>query len=57
MVKLQVELSEDENSIVEVYKTVHKLKTKQEAIKNMIMHFEVEIKPKTIKEKDYFKTF
>jgi hypothetical protein len=57
MVKIQIELSEEEDGIVEVYKTVHKLKTKQEAIKNMIMHFEVDIKPKSIKEKDYFKTF
>jgi flavoprotein len=57
MVKIQIELSEEEDKIVEIYKLVNKLKTKQEAIKNMIIHFEVDIKPKTIKEKDYFKTF
>ncbi len=57
MVKIQIELSEEEDKIVEVYKLVHKLKTKQEAIKNMILHFEVDIKPKSVKEKDYFKTF
>ena len=55
MVKLQLELSEKENSTVEVYKTVHKLKTKQEAIKAMINHFEVNIKPKNVGEKEYFK--
>ena len=31
------------------------LKTKQEAIQMMIEHFEVEIKPKNVKEKEYFK--
>lgn len=55
MVKLQLELSEKENSTVEVYKTVHKLKTKQEAIKAMINYFEVNIKPKNVGEKEYFK--
>ena len=55
MVKLQLELSEKENSTVEVCKTVHKLKTKQEAIKAMINHFEVNIKPKNVGEKEYFK--
>ena len=55
MVKLQLELSEKENSIVEVYKSVNKLQTKQEAIKTMINHFEVSIKPKNIKDKEYFK--
>ncbi|MDE1871195.1 MAG: DUF2683 family protein [Candidatus Micrarchaeota archaeon] len=56
MVKLQLELSEKENGIVEVYKSVNKLKTKQEAIKAMINHFEVSIKPKKIDTKDYFST-
>jgi hypothetical protein len=57
MVKIQLELSEDENGIVEVYKSVNKLKTKQEAIKAMIKQFEVSIKPKSLKDKDYFKTY
>lgn len=56
MVKIQLELSEEENSIVEVYKSVNKLKTKQEAIKGMIKHFEVSIKPKNVDQKDYFST-
>ncbi len=55
MVKLQLELTEKENGIVEVYKSVNKLKTKQDAIKAMINHFEVSIKPKNIKDKQYFK--
>ena len=55
MVKLQLELSDEENGIVEVYKSVNKLKTKQDAIKAMITHFEVSIKPKNIKSAEYFK--
>ncbi len=55
MAKILLDLSEKENGIVEVYKSVNKLKTKQDAIKAMINHFEVSIKPKNIKEKEYFK--
>ena len=55
MVKIQLELSEKENSIVEVYKTINKLKTKQEAIKAMVKHFQVSIKPKNVNDKEYFK--
>ena len=55
MVKLQLELSEKENSIIEVYKSVNKLKTKQETIKSMIQYFEVSIKPKNVQKKEYFK--
>ena len=55
MVKLQLELSEEENQAVEVYKSVNKLKTKQDAIKKMIDYFEVSIMPKNVKEKEYFK--
>jgi flavoprotein len=56
MVKIQIDLSEDEDRIVEVYKLTKKLKTKQEAIKEMILYFEVSIKPTKVKEKDYFST-
>lgn len=55
MVKIQIDLSDDEDRIVDVFKMVNRLKTKQEAIKEMIKHFEVEIKPKNVKEKEYFK--
>ena len=55
MVKLLLELSDTENGIVEVFKSVNKLKTKQEAIKSMITYFEVSIKPKNITRQEYFK--
>lgn len=55
MVKIQIDLSDEEDTIVDVYKLANKMKTKQEAIKSMIKHFEVTIKPKNIKEDEYFK--
>ena len=55
MVKIQIDLTEDEDRIVDVYKMVNRLKTKQDAIKQMIKHFEVEIKPKNLNQKEYFK--
>ena len=55
MSKIQVDLSKEEDKIVEVYKLVHDLNTKQEAIKQMIRYFEAEIKPKNVNNKDYFK--
>lgn len=54
MVKILIDLSKDEDKIVEVYKLVHELKTKQESIKQMIRYFKADIKPKNMKEKDYF---
>ncbi|MEW6034917.1 MAG: hypothetical protein AB1603_08725 [Chloroflexota bacterium] len=54
MTKIQIELSKEEDKIVEVYKLVHDLKTKQEAIKQMVRYFEAEIKPKKLNNKDYF---
>jgi hypothetical protein len=55
MTKILIELSDKESQTVEVYKSVNKLKTKQEAIKAMIKHFEVSIKPKNVGDKEYFK--
>lgn len=55
MTKIQIDLSKEEDKIVEIYKLVNNLKTKQEAIKKMVKYFKVEIKPKNLKEKDYFK--
>ena len=55
MTKIQIDLSEEESKIVEIYKLVNNLKTKQEAIKKMVTYFKAEIKPKNLKEKDYFK--
>ena len=54
MAKILINLSKDEDKIVEMYKLVHDLKTKQEAIKQMLRYFEAEIKPKNLKDKDYF---
>ena len=36
MTKIQIDLSEEEDKIVEIYKLVNNLKTKQEAIKKMV---------------------
>jgi flavoprotein len=56
MVKIQIDLSDQEDKIVEVYKLVNNLKNKQEAIKSMIKYFEVNIKPKKIgKNENYYK--
>ena len=56
MVKILIELADDEDKIVEVYKLVNNLKTKQDAIKKMIQYFEVNITPKNLKKgEDYYK--
>jgi len=54
MVKMLIELSDDEDKIVEVYKVVKGMNSKQDAIKEMIRYFAVEIRPKNVKEKDYY---
>jgi hypothetical protein len=54
MTKIQIDLNEEEDRIVEIYKLVNKLNTKQEAIKKMVKYFEAEVKPKKLKNKDYF---
>lgn len=54
MVKIQIDLSDEENRIVEIYKLTNRFKTKQEAIKKMVKFFEAEIKPKR-QMKEYFK--
>jgi len=55
MVKIQIDLSDEEDKLVEIYKLVNDLKTKQEAIKKMISYFNVDITPKNIQKKEYFK--
>ena len=55
MTKIQVDLSEEEDKIVEIYKLVNNLKTKQEAIKKMVKYFKADIKPKNLKDKEFFK--
>jgi len=54
MAKIQIDLSKEEDKIVEVYKLVHELKTKEQAIKQMVRYFEAEIKPKKLNSRDYF---
>lgn len=54
MAKIQINLSDEEDKIVEIYKLVHDLNTKEEAIKQMIRYFEAEITPKKLTKKDYF---
>lgn len=55
MPKILIELNEEEDRFVEVYKIMKNLQTKQDAIKEMIHYFAVEIKPKNLSEKEYFK--
>lgn len=42
MTQVQLDLSEEENEVVELYKALHKLKYKSEAIKSIIR----DLKPK-----------
>jgi hypothetical protein len=56
MVKIQIDLSEEEDKIVEVYKLAHDLRTKEEAIKQMVRFFKVRIEPETLPKKHYFKS-
>ncbi len=55
MTKIQIDLSKEEDKIVEIYKLVNDLKTKQEAIKRMIRYFKADIKPKNLDSTEYFK--
>jgi hypothetical protein len=55
MVKILIDLSKEEDKIVEIYKLVHNLNTKQEAVKQMVRYFKAEIKPQNMKDKEYFK--
>lgn len=55
MTKIQLDLSEDEDRIVEIYKLSHNYKTKQEAIKKMVRFFKAKVVPENQSEEDYFK--
>jgi hypothetical protein len=55
MTKIQINLDEEEDKIVEIYKLMNNLNTKSEAIKRMIRYFKAEIKPMNLKDKEYFK--
>jgi len=43
MPKIQIEISEEENMIVELFKLKNKLKDKREAIKKMIKCFKIDL--------------
>lgn len=56
MPKIQIDLSEMEDKMVEMYKLINKLRTKEEAIKKMISYFKVKVVPKNInKDEEYYK--
>jgi len=56
MTKIQIDLSETEDKTVEAYKLVYGLKTKQEAIKQMVKYFKVKIVPERLnKQEDYYR--
>lgn len=55
MVKIQVDLSQDEDTIVEIYKVANNLQTKEKAIKMMIKFFSARIEPEKLRKKEYFK--
>jgi len=56
MTKIQVDLSEMEDKTVEAYKLVYSMKTKEEAIKQMIRYFKVKIVPEKVnKEEEFYK--
>jgi hypothetical protein len=56
MTKIQIDLSDEEDKLVEIYKLVNNLKTKEDAIKQMVRFFKVKIVPENIsKNEDYYK--
>ena len=55
MVKIQIDLSREEDTSVEIYKLAHSLRTKEEAIKMMIKFFKARIEPEKLPKKEYFK--
>ncbi|MDP2666619.1 MAG: DUF2683 family protein [Candidatus Diapherotrites archaeon] len=54
MVKIQIDLSNDEDRIVEIFKVAHALPTKELTIRKMIKFFKVRIEPEKLKKKEYF---
>jgi hypothetical protein len=56
MTKIQIDLDKEEDKIVEVYKLVNDLNTKEEAIKKMVRYFRVKIVPeKMAKHEEFYK--
>ena len=55
MPKIQISLSEKEDKIVDAYKLVYSLKTKELAIRKMITFFKVKIVPENMsKDEEYY---
>jgi len=54
MTKIQINLSDTEDKLVEAYKLVYDLKTKEEAIKQMIRFFKVKIVPDNLDKKEEY---
>ena len=44
MTKIQIDLNEEENNIVNIYKAINNIENKEEAVKAMIKCFKTEIK-------------
>ena len=55
MTKIQIDLDAEEDKIVEIYKLVNDLKTKEQAIKKMVKYFKAEVKPKYMDDSEYKK--
>ncbi len=56
MTKIQINLDREEDKIVEVYKIVNELNTKEEAIKKMVRYFKVKIIPEKVnKDEEFYK--
>jgi len=55
MTKIQIDLSRDEDNIVEIYKVTHSLRKKEDAIKMMIRFFKARVEPEELPKKEYFK--
>ena len=55
MVKIQIDLSHEEDKIVEIYKLAHDLKTKEQAVRMMVKFFKARIEPEKLPKKEYFK--
>lgn len=55
MVKIQIDLTEEEDRLVEIYKIANKLPSKGMAIRQMVNYFDVKITPKLIQKEEYYK--
>jgi hypothetical protein len=56
-VRVQIELSDEEDKIVEVYRIEHNKKNNEEAIKEIIKHYKTPNESKEKKKKSWWKRF